>query len=97
MYHVAASFSPARCARTLDNRSRSHQHQSTTGIGAHFPSAAAGGRMLPTQRQGRLDRVYGGATRPAGRSDEGSFAARSTRHIEAKRAIAQLAASLVEP
>jgi len=49
------------------------------------------------QRQGLLDRVYGGATRPAGRSDEGSFAARSTRHVEAKRAIARLAASLVEP
>ena len=49
------------------------------------------------QRQGLLDRVYGGATRPAGRSSEGSFAARSTRHIEAKRAIAALAASLVEP
>ena len=49
------------------------------------------------QRQGLLDRVYGGATRPSGRSDEGSFAARSTRHIAAKRAIARLAASLVEP
>jgi DeoR family glycerol-3-phosphate regulon repressor len=49
------------------------------------------------QRQGLLDRVYGGATRPAGRSSEGSFAARSTRHIAAKRAIAGLAASLVEP
>jgi DeoR family fructose operon transcriptional repressor len=49
------------------------------------------------QRQGLLDRVYGGATRPAGRSSEGSFAARSTRNIEAKRAIATLAASLVEP
>jgi DeoR family transcriptional regulator, fructose operon transcriptional repressor len=49
------------------------------------------------QRQGLLDRVYGGATRPAGRSSEGSFAARSTRHTEAKRAIATLAASLVEP
>ena len=49
------------------------------------------------QRRGLLDRVYGGATRPAGRSSEGSFAARSTRHIEAKRAIAGLAAALVEP
>ena len=49
------------------------------------------------QRKGLLDRVYGGATRPAGRSSEGSFAARSTRHIQAKRAIAGLAASLVEP
>ena len=48
------------------------------------------------QRKGLLDRVYGGATRPACRSSEGSFAARSTRHIQAKRAIAGLAASLVE-
>lgn len=49
------------------------------------------------QRKGLLDRVYGGATQPAGRSSEGTFAARSTRRIEAKRAIARLAASLAEP
>lgn len=49
------------------------------------------------QRQGLLDRVYGGATRPSGRSSEGSFAARSTRHIIAKRAIAGLAVTLIEP
>jgi DeoR family glycerol-3-phosphate regulon repressor len=49
------------------------------------------------QGAGLLERVYGGATRPSGRSSEGSFAARSTRHIERKRAIASLAASLVEP
>ena len=49
------------------------------------------------QRDGLLERVYGGATRPSGRSSEGSFAARSTRHIERKCAIAALAASLVEP
>ena len=47
--------------------------------------------------KGLLDRVYGGATRPAGRSSEGSFAARSMRRMTAKRAIAQRAASLVEP
>jgi DeoR family transcriptional regulator, fructose operon transcriptional repressor len=47
--------------------------------------------------KGLLDRVYGGATRPAGRSSEGSFAARSARRMDAKRAIAALAASLVEP
>jgi DeoR family fructose operon transcriptional repressor len=47
--------------------------------------------------KGLLDRVYGGATRPGGRSSEGSFAARSVRRMAAKRAIAQLAASLVEP
>src|SRR5690348_13797562 len=47
--------------------------------------------------KGLLDRVYGGATRPAGRSSEGSFAARSVRRMAAKRAIAGLAAALVEP
>ena len=49
------------------------------------------------QGAGLLDRVYGGATRPAGRSSEGSFAARTIRNIERKRAIAALAVSLVEP
>src|ERR1700735_475976 len=49
------------------------------------------------QRAGLLERVYGGAARPSGRSSEGSFAARSGRHTERKRAIAALAASLVEP
>jgi len=44
--------------------------------------------------RGLLERVYGGAT---SRSSEGSFAARSTRHVEAKRAIARLAASLAGP
>jgi DeoR family transcriptional regulator, fructose operon transcriptional repressor len=46
---------------------------------------------------GLLERVYGGATRPSGRSSEGSFNARSVRNIERKRAVAALAASLVEP
>ena len=49
------------------------------------------------QEKGLLDRVYGGATRPSGRSSEGSFAARSTRNIARKRAIAAQAAALVEP
>jgi DeoR family transcriptional regulator, fructose operon transcriptional repressor len=49
------------------------------------------------QERGLLERVYGGATRPSGRSSEGSFAARSVRNIERKRAIAALAASLVQP
>jgi DeoR family glycerol-3-phosphate regulon repressor len=48
------------------------------------------------QQRGLLERVYGGATRPSGRSSEGSFAARSARHIDRKRAIAALASSLVE-
>ena len=46
---------------------------------------------------GLLERVYGGATRPSGRSSEGSFRARSVRNIELKRAVAALAASLIEP
>jgi DeoR family transcriptional regulator, fructose operon transcriptional repressor len=49
------------------------------------------------QGAGLLERVYGGATRPSGRSSEGSFAARSVRRMAAKRAIARLGASLVEP
>src|SRR6202044_2447494 len=49
------------------------------------------------QGAGLLERVYGGATRPSGRSSEGTFEARSVRHIERKRAIAALAAALVEP
>ncbi len=49
------------------------------------------------QSGGLLERVYGGATRPAGRSSEGSFAARATRNIDRKRAIGALAAALVEP
>jgi DeoR family fructose operon transcriptional repressor len=49
------------------------------------------------QQQGLLERVYGGATHPSGRSSEGSFAARSVRNMARKRAIAELAASLVEP
>jgi DeoR family transcriptional regulator, fructose operon transcriptional repressor len=47
--------------------------------------------------EGLLERVYGGATRPSARSDEGSFSARSTRNIKLKCAIAALAASLIEP
>jgi DeoR family fructose operon transcriptional repressor len=47
--------------------------------------------------EGLLERVYGGATRPSGRSDEGSFSARSVRNVERKRAIAALAAGLIEP
>jgi DeoR family transcriptional regulator, fructose operon transcriptional repressor len=46
---------------------------------------------------GLLERVYGGATRPSGRSSEGTFSARSVRNIERKRAVAALAASLIEP
>ena len=49
------------------------------------------------QEKGLLERVYGGATRPSGRSSEGSFAARSTRNIARKRASAAQAAALVEP
>src|ERR1700735_2785187 len=49
------------------------------------------------QRAGLLERVYGAAAGPWGRASEGSCAARSGRHTERKRAIAALAASLVEP
>src|SRR6201996_4723860 len=45
--------------------------------------------------QGLLERVYGGAL--SVQSTEGTFAARSTRHHDRKRALAALAASLVEP
>src|SRR5215471_5919452 len=47
--------------------------------------------------RGLLERVYGGATRPSGRSRGGTFAAGSARHTGRKRAIAALAASLVQP
>ncbi len=49
------------------------------------------------QRQGLLERVYGGATTPSVRSSEGSFTARCTRNLERKQAIAALAAGLIEP
>src|SRR6202142_1428146 len=49
------------------------------------------------QRAGLLERVYGGAARASGRASGGSFAARSGRHTEGKRAIAALAAWLGEP
>lgn len=49
------------------------------------------------QSDGLLERVYGGAARPSGRSSEGSFTARSLRNADSKRAIALLAASLVKP
>jgi len=47
--------------------------------------------------EGLLTRVYGGATKPSVRSNEGSFASRSASNIDRKRAIAALAASLVGP
>ena len=49
------------------------------------------------QEKGLAERVYGGATRPAGRSSEGSFTSRSGRRVAAKQAIAALAVSLIEP
>ena len=49
------------------------------------------------QAKGLLDRVYGGATHPAGRSSEGSFATRSIRNITRKKAIAKVATGLIEP
>lgn len=49
------------------------------------------------EAEGLLDRVYGGATRLSGRSSEGSFASRSVRNVARKRAIATVAAGLIEP
>ena len=49
------------------------------------------------QHDGVLDRVYGGATRARRRSTEATFARRSSQHPDRKRAIAALAAVLVEP
>src|SRR5262245_4071297 len=49
------------------------------------------------QERGLREGVCGGAPRPPARPSEGSFAARSARHTDRKRAIAALAASLVEP
>jgi DeoR family transcriptional regulator, fructose operon transcriptional repressor len=49
------------------------------------------------QRDGVLDLVYGGATRARHRSAEGSFLQRSGSHLERKKAIARLAAELIEP
>jgi DeoR family fructose operon transcriptional repressor len=46
------------------------------------------------QRQGLLTRVYGGATRP--RAYEAPFETRRIEHLDRKRAMGRLAASLVE-
>src|SRR3954470_16938471 len=49
------------------------------------------------QRDGVLDLVYGGATPARHRSMEPAFDQRRVQHLAAKRAIARLAAALVEP
>jgi DeoR/GlpR family transcriptional regulator of sugar metabolism len=49
------------------------------------------------QRDGFLDRVYGGATPARHRSTEATFDDRRTQHIDRKRAIARLAVELIEP
>src|SRR3954469_9361205 len=49
------------------------------------------------QRDGVLDRVYGGATPAHHRSTEAAFDDRRTQHIGQKRSIARLAAQLIEP
>jgi DeoR family fructose operon transcriptional repressor len=49
------------------------------------------------QRDGVLDRVYGGATPARHRSAEPAFDDRRTQHIGRKRAIARLAVELIEP
>src|SRR3954451_19665571 len=49
------------------------------------------------QRDGVLDRVYGGATPTRHRSTEATFDDRRTRRIGQERAIARLAVELIEP
>jgi DeoR family transcriptional regulator, fructose operon transcriptional repressor len=49
------------------------------------------------QRDGLVRRVYGGATGIVPRTLEASFDQREALHVDAKRAIARLAASLVKP
>lgn len=53
--------------------------------------------FLSLERDGLLRRVHGGATRPAPRGFEPSFEQRLTRHLDRKRAMGRLAASLIEP
>lgn len=52
--------------------------------------------FLSLERDGLLRRVHGGATRPAPRGFEPSYEQRVTRHLDRKRAMGRLAASLVE-
>ena len=53
--------------------------------------------FLSLEREGLLQRVYGGATSAAPGDREPSFAERQVRHLVRKRAIARLAATLVGP
>jgi DeoR/GlpR family transcriptional regulator of sugar metabolism len=53
--------------------------------------------LLALQRDGLIRRVYGGATASGPRAFEPPFDRRRTLHLEEKRAIARLAASLVRP
>ncbi len=53
--------------------------------------------FVALEREGLLRRVYGGATRAAPRAVEAPFAQRRARHLEGKRAMGRLAASLVAP
>jgi DeoR family glycerol-3-phosphate regulon repressor len=52
--------------------------------------------LLTLEREGLLRRVYGGATRAAPDEYEPPFETRRAQHLEAKRAMGMLAASLVE-
>jgi DeoR/GlpR family transcriptional regulator of sugar metabolism len=53
--------------------------------------------LLTLEREGLVRRVYGGATRATTEDYEPPFETRRTQHLEAKRAMGLLAASLVEP
>lgn len=53
--------------------------------------------LLGLEREGLLRRVHGGATRAEARAYEAPFETRRVQHIERKRAMGRLAASLVAP
>jgi len=53
--------------------------------------------LLTLEREGLVRRVYGGATRAGLENYEPPFETRRTQHLDAKRAMGVLAASLVQP
>lgn len=68
-------------------------------LAAHFGVSVETVRrdLLDLQRRGLLRRVYGGAVGAAPRSSEPPFERRRVLHLERKRAMGRLAASLVSP
>ncbi len=53
--------------------------------------------LLALEREGLVRRVYGGATRSSPRAFEPPYEERRVQHVDRKRAMGHLAASLVEP